>query len=73
MIEVLLINNVIASERRQRVQEERRRNGRTEPYVNYLSAPQSHLTGEATLDSASTVRANDVTIINRLARYEIPT
>ena len=41
-MEVLLINSLIASERRQEVQEERRRNGRTEPYVNYLAAPETH-------------------------------
>ncbi len=41
-MEVLLIYSLIASERRQEVQEERRRNGRTEPYVNYLAAPETH-------------------------------
>ena len=41
-MEVLLIYSLIASERRQEVQEERRRNGRTEPYVNYLAAPDPH-------------------------------
>jgi hypothetical protein len=49
MIEVLLINSMIASERRREVQEERRRNGRAEPYVNYLAAPQLCRTGGAPL------------------------
>jgi len=49
MIEVLMSNSVLMSERRREVQEERRRHGRTEPYVNYLAAPQPRRTERATL------------------------
>jgi hypothetical protein len=50
MIDVLLINSMVVSEQRREAQDARRRNGGwTEPYVNYLAAPQSRGTGEASL------------------------
>ena len=41
MVHIPLINNVIALERALESEEDRRRNHRSEPYVNYLTAPQS--------------------------------
>lgn len=73
MTEVLLINSVIASERRREIEEERHRNGRTEPYTNYLAAPQSRLTGKATPDTTSNVLAGDGMLTNLSACYEMPT
>lgn len=40
MEQIGLINNVIVLERRLEFEEERRKNHRSEPYVNYLAAPQ---------------------------------
>lgn len=41
MGEIQLINIVNEWERRREIEDERRENRRTEPYVNYLAAPQS--------------------------------
>jgi len=40
MVQTQLINSVIEWERRLEVEGERRKNHRSEPYVNYLAAPQ---------------------------------
>lgn len=45
MLEVLQIINSIVTEQRRAVQDEQRRSGRLEPYVNYLAAPQPRQTG----------------------------
>jgi hypothetical protein len=41
MEQIPLINSVLEWERRLKFEEERRANHRSEPYVNYLAAPQS--------------------------------
>lgn len=42
MVQIQLINCVLDWERRLKLTEERRINHRSDPYVNYLAAPQSY-------------------------------
>lgn len=41
MSSIQLVNSIVEWERRIEFEEERRKNYRIEPYVNYLAAPQS--------------------------------